>query len=314
MSPTMSMSAVAQPERIGEYRIMRQLSATPTSVSYFGIHLVLPRRAVVKVMTTTTPQIAVRVLREAYFLESLQHPGVVRCYESALLPDKRPWFARELVEGPMLASMFEPSALQRREALAIVRDLAEILQHAHQRGIVHGNLRADRIVVTGRSRNYPLCIVDWSDARTHDAAPLPYVPSPVSWHYTAPEVIHGHGVDDRADVYALGVNAYQLLTGVMPYERGADLTSGRTTHVPAQTRCPDAPRELAALVDRMLSHDPFERPTSAEICTDLTWLLDANEVAAAAVRIRKPRWTPPISFDSQEGFPNEFEPDLTKHR
>jgi len=312
MSPAMAMSTVAQPERIGEYRIVRQLSATPTSVSYFGIHLVLPRRAVVKVMTATTPQIAVRVLREAYFLEALQHPGVVRCYESALLPDKRPWFARELVEGPMLASRFEPGALDRGEAIAIVRDLAEILQHAHQRGIVHGNLRADRIVITGRSRNYPLCIVDWSDARTHDAAPLPYVPSPVSWHYTAPEVVHGHGVDDRADVYALGVNAYQLLTGVMPYARGAEMATARTPHVPVQTRCPDAPRELAAIVDRMLSQDPFDRPTSAEVCADLDWLLGGDDVAP--VRIRKPRWTPPIKFESTEFVPEEFEGAPTKHR
>jgi len=308
----MAMSTAAQPERIGEYRIVRQLSATPTTVSYFGVHLVLPRRAVVKVMTATTPQIAVRVLREAVFLEALQHPGIVRCYESALLPDKRPWFARELVEGSTLASVFERSALDRGEVMAIVRDVAEILEHAHRRGIVHGNLRADRIVITGQSRNYPLCIVDWSDARTHDAAPLPCVPSAVSWHYTAPEVIHGHGVDDRADVYTLGVIGYRLLTGAMPYERDADATTGWTAHVPVQDRCPDAPRELAAIIERMLSYEPYDRPNSAEICADLDWLLDANDVVP--VRIRKPRWTPPITFGSQEVVSDGLEHDPTKHR
>lgn len=304
---------VAQPERIGEYRIVRQLAVSATSISYFGVHLVLPRRAVVKVMITPTPRIAVRVLREAYFLEALSHPGIVRCYESAILPDKRPWFARELVEGKLLASLFDPGTLERGEVIAILRDLAEILEHAHHRGIIHANLRPDRIAITGRPRHYPLCITDWSDARTHDAAPLPFVPSPVSWHYTAPEVAGGDGVDDRADVYSLGVIAYQLLTGVMPFERGA---VGRTTHVPVQARTPEVPRELAAIVDRMLSFDRFDRPNTAELCADLGWLLDASEIATP-VRIRKPRWTPAFTFDSQETVPDpagRAESDPTKHR
>ena len=185
--------------------------------------------------------------------------------------------------------------------IALLRDVAEVLAHAHARGVVHGNLRPERVLMSSGARAFPVCIVDWSDARAHDAATALPVPTVASWHYTAPELAAGESIDDRADVFSLGVIAYQLLTGTLPFEGDVAIGSdGSTQHVPTEVRCPDAPRELTSMVDQMLSYDRWDRPSSTEVLADLTWLAQvlAMPVAGAKglVRIRKPRWTPSIDF------------------
>src|SRR5687768_6414168 len=270
-------------DRIGLYVIDSELSTDPTGISYRAVHQVLPRRAVIKVMHAASvyppvikQPLAVHVLREACILEALHHPGVIRLYESGMLSDRRPWFARELVEGATLASLLAPGAIDRIDAIALLRDVADVLDHAYRRGIIHCGLRPDRIVLTGRSRGYPICIAEWGDARAHDAGHTPYAPSPASWHYTSPELANGDPIDDRTDVFALGVIAYQLFTGRLPFdgEGIATASDGSTQHVPTEVHCADAPRELTGLVDSMLSHDRWDRPSMAEVHGDLAWLAD----------------------------------------
>ncbi|MGE3545091.1 MAG: serine/threonine-protein kinase [Kofleriaceae bacterium] len=277
------------------------MTTTAAYAVYQAIHRVLPRRAVLKVMFEPVEQ-PVQVLREACMLELLHHPGIVRIYEAGLLPDRRAWLSHELIEGTTTASLLEPGAIERVDAIALLRDIAEVLDHAHTRGVVHGGLFPERIVLTGLARGFPLCIADWSDVRAHDAMPVPYVPTTMTWHYSAPELATGDPVGDRADVYSLGAIGYQLLTGRLPSrvliatgnERGrSELSIAR--------HCPDAPRELAELVDRMLSYDPQDRPNSAEVHEELMILAEllGPDIGEPTVgpRIRQPKWTPPLRFD-----------------
>lgn len=293
-------------ERIGEYRIERLVVRTATCIEYYAEHLVLPRRAVLKVLAPNVA--ALPVLREACMLEALHHPGVVRVYESGLLPDRRPWFARELVEGTPVSSSLAPGAIERMDMIALLRDIAEVLGHAHYRGIVHASLRPDKIMLTGRQRGYPVCITDWSDARAHDTSAAPHAPTAASWYYTAPEVAAGDALDDRADVFSLGVIAYRLLTGVLPFENQiAAAIDGTMQHAPTELRCPDAPRELTAMVDQMLAHDRWDRPSASEVHQDLTWLCEALAVPSRGSRIRRPRWTPALDFTPHD---RQRDPDL----
>ena len=289
----------ATSERVGEYRIVSEVGRTAASTTYTAVHAVLPRRALLKVMASATHAIAVRALREAYYLETMDHPGVARLFESSLLADRRPWFARELVEGPTIATLFAQPRGGRIELVQQLRDIAEVLAHAHQHGIVHGCLRPDRVILTRRPRGFTLCIADWSDARAHDAAPTPFVAQPGAWHYAAPEVVSGDVVDDRADVFALGVIGYKLVTGQLPFERGATQTrNDNEQHVPTEQRAPDAPRELSAMIDQMLAYNRWDRPSSTEVHKDLGWLVEA--LSAAQLRIRRPRWTPPTHMALDE--------------
>jgi eukaryotic-like serine/threonine-protein kinase len=306
----MGTTRVRAGDRIGLYTVEDELGTDATGASYRAMHQVLPRRAVIKVMHAASvypplikQPLAVHVLREACILEALHHPGVIRLYESGLLADRRPWFACEYVEGASVESILAPGTLDRVDAIALLRDVADVLGHAFRRGIIHCGLRPDRIVLTGRSRGYPVCITDWSEARTHDSTRGP-APLPSAWQYTSPELAYGDPIDDRADVFALGVIAYQLFTGQLPF--GEDMPS--SSHIPAEVHSPDLPRELTGLVDSMIAYDRWDRPAMAECHEGLRWIADAlatpvsrpeiaalrPEHAVTIDRIRKPRWTPNV--------------------
>ncbi len=261
------------------------------------------------------PGSSVPMLREACILEALRHAGLPAVYESGLLADDRPWFAFEDVCGERLSEALARGPLRPIEVARLIRDVARVLEHAHRRGVVHGALRPERIVLTGAGRGFAVCITEWGSARTYDAAPaIPHLPTPGSRAYLAPEAQRGDAIDDRADIYALGLLACQALTGSLP---------AATLPLTVRERCPRAPRELAIVIDQMLAHDRFDRPSSAEVLGDIAWVTEgaealqdlpavaevelvdiddavdadaeADAIAAAAeppLRIRKPRWTP----------------------
>lgn len=291
--------------RIGNYRVLREVVSGPTGVTYEVEHVMLPRVALLKLMhpqATWSRAFAVQVLREACILEALDHAGVPRVYESGVM-DKRPWFAIERVDGEPLSARVADGLLTPLELAVVLRDAAAVLEHAHRRGVIHGGIRPDSILATGHERGFPLCITDWSDARTYDTASLggpPVEPSP----YLAPEVLRRDSIDDRADVYALGAVAQAV----------AELS--------------EAPRELIVLLRQMTAYDRYDRPSSGEVVSELAWaaqyashradtfrdtaqaaldaihllepddvqLVDTDGVPANAnapmPRIRRPRWTP----------------------
>jgi len=301
------MSELGSGDQIGNYRVERVLERDGACLVYEAVHLVLPRRAVIKVMDAAAAPDDAHLLREAYILEALQHPGVIRVYESGLLDDRRAWSAREHVEGPTLEKLLRHGTLDRADAIALLRDLAGVLEHAHERGVLHCALLPSRVLITGRSHGYPVCLADWRCARPHDAPPAPQAVTPGSWAYTAPELAAGEPIDDRTDVFAIGVIGYRMLTGTLPYEDRPVATGpgGAKFHVPAALRCPDAPGELAGLIDRMLAHERAERPSSAEAHEGLGTIADLLAgVVTSAPRIRRPRWTPPLAFEDRPAPPD----------
>ena len=239
--------------RVGEYVIECPLATRGTGHVYQASHRLLPRRVHLKVIpaATGTQSPAIELLREACIVEALDHPGIPRIYECGMLPDRRPWIATELVEGTSVATLLLDPVVMR-DAAAIVRDVAEILEHAHARGLVHRNVVPQAIVFPHPPRRFPVCLVDWSGARTRDSrTPLPMrSPTP----YVAPE--HAHHVDERADIYALGVIARELLRRTDPDAR---------------------PPIFSALVKTMTSAEPGARPTACSVREHAAWLVDEIE-------------------------------------
>ncbi len=294
-------------DRIGNYRIEKLLAGDSIAHAYIATHLVLPRKAQIKMLREDTvpnersrSALAVGMLREACILDALHHPGIARVYESGVNYG-RAWFAIEAIHGPTLRDQMSPGAIDRVDAIALLRDLCEVLEHASCRGIVHCGIRPERIVLTGRTRGFPLCVADWSDARLHDARLQQTFPSQAAWHYTSPELACGDPIDDRTDVFAVGVIAYQLLTGKLPFDQGilGVVDDGTTQHAPAALHCPDLPPELTNMIDTMLAYDRWDRPSAAEAFTELSWICDAfttpihtRPAAAGMLRLRRPRWTP----------------------
>jgi len=161
-----------------------------------------------------------------------------------------------------------------------------VLHHAHVRGVVHCGLQPNHVVLASRPHGFALAVTDWSTARAHDAAAIPYTPTLETWHYTAPELQHGARATNRADTYSLGVIAHQLLAGV-PFERGAAPALDLSI----------APHDLITLVGEMVSEDPLARPSCADIQARATSLLDTTTFVPPQLRIRRPRWTPDNLYD-----------------
>lgn len=257
--------------RIGDYRVERELRSDDTGIIYEAVHLVLPRRAALKVTHPSSwyiRSVAIQMMREACVLEALSHPGVPRVYECGMLPDKRPWVARELIEGTTLTELMQSGSMAMADLVVMMRAVAEIIDHAHNRGVVHHHLGEAAIVRTPK-RTFPYCVRGWASVVVLDSE---------------------QGADASADVHALGSLAFRGLTG-----------TALRPNASAQDQASAAPIELTSLIDLMLSPDPRTRPTAAEVRDRAAWLAQTLELVPELA----PRWTPPHGIQE----PGSSEPD-----
>lgn len=260
--------------RIGDYVVEHEVGSEQAGMVYLGRHVVLPRLATIKVMHASGAwirQVAVQMLKEACLVEALSHPGIPRVFECGVLADRRPWTAFEHVEGESVAAQIVDRPLAVADVVVLVRDVADLLDHIHRRGIVHRALTADALIRTPDRRS-GVRVVQWAHACALDAEA-------------------GARVDPRDDVHALGVIAFRALTGARADSVGPMVE--RFIEATAE-RYPGAPRDVAQLVDGMLARDPHARPTSAEVRDRATWLANTLELVPS---IDKPRWTPPHGLD-----------------
>jgi eukaryotic-like serine/threonine-protein kinase len=218
-----------------------------------------------------------RMMREAQILATVNHGGIPRFYECGLLADGRPWIAMDLIEGTSLSMRMAEGAMCADSVIDFVGNVAAVLAAAHARGITHRDLKPDNILVTPTDPTYPLRVIDWGIAHhvagarytNHDEA----IGTPT---YMAPEQARGDTSEGHCDVYGLGVVAYQALTGRPPFV-GATSVEILVQHlnrpVPALApRCPEAPFGLVELVERMLVKDFKQRPTAAEVASEIARL------------------------------------------
>jgi serine/threonine protein kinase len=269
MSRTITSDRFVPGARIGDYIVDREVAYEAAAIVYFATHVVLPRQAHIKVTHPGSRPAAIQLLREACLLEALSHPGVPRVHECGVLADRRPWSAIELVPGIAFDRFAGDRPVAQSDAVVALRDLADILHHAHERGIVHRRLTASAILRTERRRSV-YAIEDWADARALDAGA-------------------DVAVDARDDVHALGAIVFRALTGRDP--SGGSLA----------THCSAAPTELIALVDQMLA-EPVVRPTAGEIYDRALWLCNTLE---ASPLFERPRWTPPQGYVSELSSPSD---------
>lgn len=176
----------------------------------------------------TDPAFAERFSREAKALARLNHPGIVTIYDFGRA-DKLFFFLMEFVDGANLRQLLELGRVSPREALAIVPQICDALQFAHDQGVVHRDIKPDNILVDRRERvkvaDFGVAkLVGQGEVTGGGAGPAPGAPSLTEAgtlmgtpSYMAPEQIERPAeVDHRADIYALGVVFYQMLTGELP--------------------------------------------------------------------------------------------------
>jgi predicted Ser/Thr protein kinase len=214
------------PERIGRYRILRLLGEGGMG-SVFEAEQEQPRRTVaLKVIRTglLTSGVLQRFDRESQALALLQHPGIAQVYEAGTADygwGSQPYFAMEFIEGLPLDQYAGVHKLDTRQRLTLMIQICEAVEHAHRRGVIHRDLKPGNILV---DQNGQPKILDFGLARVTDSDIEATRQTDVgqllgTLAYMSPEQVLADpsAVDNRSDVYALGVVLYELLAGKLPY-------------------------------------------------------------------------------------------------
>src|SRR5450432_2391391 len=244
----------------GAYVLKKELASGGGGTVYEAQHRILGRKVAVKVLRrelAASPQMVARFLREALAVNMIKHPNIVDIYEFGELPDGRPFYVMELLEGIDLRSMLnERGRFTPAEVYAILEPVCSALQAAHDLGIVHRDLKASNILIMQRDGKQVVKLLDFGIAKLMrpDAADagLTVVGTRLGTSYTmAPEQIRGDAIDPRTDIYALGVVLYHLLTGQYPF-RAETMTDIERQHLESPPPRPSAAASIPLTIDAVV--------------------------------------------------------------
>lgn len=238
-------------ERVGRYRIVQVLGKGGMGVVYLGVRDDLQSRVAIKVLrdASLSPLRREWFQREERLLAQLNHPSIARLFDADVLPDGTPYFVMEYVEGEPLTTYCQRNTASLRQRLQLLRAVGEAVQHAHGQAMIHRDLKPSNILVApGATTDGPaIKLLDFGIARElDDLAPssrLVTVSRLMTPAYAAPEQLRGGQIGVYTDVYALGVIAYELLTGVLPFD--ADTRSAPDAPEGAREAAPEPPSSRA---------------------------------------------------------------------
>ena len=259
----------------GSYRIVARVGAGSMGEVYRAHDAKLDRPVALKLLPSTVAADADRLRRfhaEARAASSLNHPNILVIHDFGDL-DGRPFIVSEFVAGETLRARLNRGPVPVAEAVDIAMQLAGALSAAHARGIVHRDIKPENVMV--RPDGY-VKVLDFGLAKLL-GPPLATTPASAGAtepgllmgtpHYMSPEQAHGDDVDERSDIFGLGVVLYELATGVRPFTGETPMSVlasiVRDTPRPVTELNSALPRELAPILERCLAKDRAHRYQSA---------------------------------------------------
>jgi hypothetical protein len=277
MEATEELPAVPPPHGpppvLGRYRLGARLGSGGFGTVYAAVDQRLDRDVAVKVIPAGAPA-PERATREAQAAARLDHPGIVALYDAGE-DDEALYLVSELVRGRTLDRLAQAGELSDRDVLRVGLALADALEHAHHRGVIHRDVKPQNVIVPDRPRSARSAakLTDFGVAHLAGDAPLTRTGDVVgTLAYMAPEQADGQRVDERVDLYSLALVLYEGLSGVNPVRAGSPAATARklgTVLPPLARKRKDLPEELCAALDRALSPRPEDRGTLDELADEL---------------------------------------------
>ena len=259
--------------RLAHYEITGHLGTGGMGEVYEATDSRLGRSVAIKILPAAVaadPDRLTRFRREAQLLASLNHPNIAHIYGLEESGDTR-CIVMELIKGETLQSLIKKGPIALDEALVIAKQIAEVLEAAHERGVIHRDLKPGNVMLTSEGR---VKVLDFGLAKAYEANPgsatstnSPTMASIAATNagvilgtaaYMSPEQARGKPVDKRADIWAFGMVLYEMLTG----ERLFEGESIADTLIEIATRQPDlnkVPQKVQKLLQRCLEKDPKRR-------------------------------------------------------
>lgn len=292
----------------GRYLVGELLGAGGMGAVYRGEQIHLRKKVAIKILRTglrSLPDLVARFEREAIAGAHVQHPNVVSAIDFGQLEDRSYFLVLEFVEGTPLREVIAKGPLQPLRALRIARQIASALEAVHEKSIVHRDVKPHNIMLDARDQ---VKLIDFGLAKvrvellssaTRAAASRPAKALTTAGEvfgtiaYLAPEAARGmDAVDSRADLYALGIVLYQMLTGVHPFEAKDAISLFKRQRFedapPIHERAPgvSVPPGVEPIVMRLIQRDPELRyATATEVVAALDAVIlaiESGQVAATA--------------------------------
>jgi serine/threonine protein kinase len=239
------------------------------------------------------PVLLERFRREEEIGQEIDHPGVVKTYDSE--NRSRPYMVIEWVEGRLLRSILNERGLNEERKLPIERAVAltisicDALDNLHKHGVVHRDLKPENIMVCEGDR---IKIIDFGIALKEDARRITQTsltPALGTPDYISPEQVKGQRGDQRSDIYALGAMLYEMLTGQPPFTGPSPLVVLNervlTDPTPARELNPAISPQLQEILARALERDPRHRYSTA---AEMAWELEHQELVGVDDHERRP--------------------------
>jgi len=275
--------------RVGQYEIVERLGGGGMAVVYRAVQQPLGREVALKALSSELFQddgFVKRFETEAKTLAKLDHPNILPIYDFEM-NDGVAYLTMPLIRGGTLRDVLNRGALDTLTAWRYLREIGDGLQHAHDAGIVHRDLKPTNVLIHADGR---AMLADFGLARgagqpTHLTTIGLAIGTP---GYMAPEQVMGHDVDKRADIYAMGVLTFEMLTGRLPFIGSNRMEVAYSTvnaPIPSAVKLNAAlPDELDQLLAKVLAKDPAARPqTVRELLSQMARLPQRRPAASVAV-------------------------------
>jgi serine/threonine-protein kinase len=261
---------------IGPYTIRSTIASGGGGTVFLAEDRLLRKPVAIKVLRAAIAHSAVgvaRFLREVRVVNMIRHPAIVDIHELGALPGGRPYFAMELLEGSDLRRLITSRGrFPPEDVLEIITPVCSALEAAHAAGIVHRDLKASNLNVAEKDGRYVVKLLDFGIAKL--LAPDPEIPGLTAAGTRlgtatamAPEQIRGEPVDQRTDVYALGVLMYHMMTGRVPFRGFTQQETDRMIQespAPRPSQSAAVSQAVDAVVIKCMSKNPADRYPSAQ--------------------------------------------------
>lgn len=252
-------------DQVGKYKVIKELSRGGMGVVFLGMHPSLNRKVAIKMLTSelvSNKEFIQRFEREAKIIATLDHPNIVQVYDYEEAVGTF-FIIMEFIDGKMLTDVMKKGKpMPQDQVSAIISQIAGALSYAHNKGIIHrdikpGNamMRDDGVV---KLMDFGIAFSETSDVHLTQEGKVIGTPK-----YMSPEQLQGKKLDQRSDIYSLGVMCYEMLAGRPPFE-GKDFITIASKHLKEEPESikklvPDISHELEVFIERSLVKDREKR-------------------------------------------------------
>jgi len=285
---------------ISHYKILQKLGEGGMGVVYKAEDTKLKRAVALKFLPASISDATARkrFVQEAQAASSLEHPNICSIHEIDETPDGRVFIVMPCYEGETLQARVERGPMQVEEAVSVAIQVALGLSKAHEKGIVHRDIKPGNIFLTDDGL---VKVVDFGLAKLSGRTKLTRTgTTPGTVAYMSPEQLAGGGGDQRSDIWAVGVVLYEMITGETPFrgdfEQAMMYSIVNEEPKPPRRLRPDVPAEVERLIGKTLSKDPDQRyQTAAELIRELQSLKTPSGISAAGTNAGDTKPLPSIA-------------------